>query len=357
MTCRSARTPVGGRSVSWPPCPTRPRTPSCSRWGGRRPTPWRRWDAWSVSAASRRRPSSTTRAASSSPAGAARRAGRRGGRIVRPRFSCAPSCCAHASRRARAKTSAPSATCRPRSCRCASSARSPISRPSTTTGRRRSPSSATTAGWAPRSPTPGRSSAACCGRCPTRRPTSTPTSRLASEGRLRAGGRGRLLGAARLVGRGSPCASRPRAWVFCEGRASPLTAQRRARRRGARRRTCRRWRPPSDAHRRLRGGDRELPASTSPATTPSSGRRYERHRLRDRLPRAGAEGAAHRERAAALAKRAREGEWNHEDYLAAVLAEEVAARESHGGQHRVKAARFPQVKTLDDFDFGFQRSA
>jgi DNA replication protein DnaC len=62
-----------------------------------------------------------------------------------------------------------------------------------------------------------------------------------------------------------------------------------------------------------------------------------------------------RERAGALAKRALEGEWSYEEYLAAVLGEEVAARESHGGQARVKAARFPAVKTLDDFDFGFAR--
>jgi len=62
------------------------------------------------------------------------------------------------------------------------------------------------------------------------------------------------------------------------------------------------------------------------------------------------------ERAGALAKLATEQGWNHETYLAAVLSEEVAARETHGGQHRVKAARFPQVKTLDDFDFTFQRS-
>jgi DNA replication protein DnaC len=62
-----------------------------------------------------------------------------------------------------------------------------------------------------------------------------------------------------------------------------------------------------------------------------------------------------RERASALAERAREGSWSYEDYLAAVLGEEVAARESHGGEARVKAARFPAVKTLDDFDFGFAR--
>ncbi len=57
-----------------------------------------------------------------------------------------------------------------------------------------------------------------------------------------------------------------------------------------------------------------------------------------------------------LARRAAEEGWDHQTYLAAVLGEEVAARETHGGQHRVKAARFPQVKTLDDFDFSFQRN-
>jgi DNA replication protein DnaC len=60
--------------------------------------------------------------------------------------------------------------------------------------------------------------------------------------------------------------------------------------------------------------------------------------------------------AESMAKRASDEGWDHQTYLAAVLGEEVAARETHGGQHRVKAARFPQVKTLDDFDFSFQRS-
>jgi DNA replication protein DnaC len=63
-----------------------------------------------------------------------------------------------------------------------------------------------------------------------------------------------------------------------------------------------------------------------------------------------------RETAASLAQRAREESWDYETYLAAVLSEEVTARESHGGENRVKFARFPQVKTLDDFDFAFQRS-
>src|SRR6266568_2662186 len=60
--------------------------------------------------------------------------------------------------------------------------------------------------------------------------------------------------------------------------------------------------------------------------------------------------------AATLAKRAREESWDYEAYLAAVLSEEVTSRDTHGGQNRVKAARFPQTKTIDDFDFSFQRS-
>ena len=62
-----------------------------------------------------------------------------------------------------------------------------------------------------------------------------------------------------------------------------------------------------------------------------------------------------RERATAIAERARQGDWSYEEYLAAVLAEEVSARESHGGEARIKAARLPAVKTLDDFDFAFAR--
>jgi DNA replication protein DnaC len=60
--------------------------------------------------------------------------------------------------------------------------------------------------------------------------------------------------------------------------------------------------------------------------------------------------------ATTLADRAREESWDYEAYLAAVLQEEVSSREGHGGENRVKAARFPQTKTLDDFDFSFQRS-
>ncbi len=57
-----------------------------------------------------------------------------------------------------------------------------------------------------------------------------------------------------------------------------------------------------------------------------------------------------------LAKRAREEEWSHERFLEAVLSSQVASRESHGGESRIKAARFPARKTLEEFDFTFQRS-
>lgn len=63
-----------------------------------------------------------------------------------------------------------------------------------------------------------------------------------------------------------------------------------------------------------------------------------------------------RQTAESLAEKAREEGWDYEAYLAAVLAEEVSSRESHGGENRVRFAHFPQVKTLDDFDFSFQRS-
>ncbi|MGH2984091.1 MAG: IS21-like element helper ATPase IstB [Solirubrobacterales bacterium] len=59
---------------------------------------------------------------------------------------------------------------------------------------------------------------------------------------------------------------------------------------------------------------------------------------------------------AKLAERAREESWSHERFLEAVLSTEVASRESHGGESRIKAARFPARKTLEEFDFTFQRS-
>ena len=58
-----------------------------------------------------------------------------------------------------------------------------------------------------------------------------------------------------------------------------------------------------------------------------------------------------------LAERARAESWTHEEFLVACLQREVSARESHGGEARIRAARFPTRKTLEDFDYNHQRSA
>src|SRR5947209_1655406 len=55
-------------------------------------------------------------------------------------------------------------------------------------------------------------------------------------------------------------------------------------------------------------------------------------------------------------QRARADGWSHEEFLAACLGREVAARQSNGGEIRIRAARFPARKTLEDFDFDHQRS-
>src|SRR5215203_4298955 len=57
-----------------------------------------------------------------------------------------------------------------------------------------------------------------------------------------------------------------------------------------------------------------------------------------------------------LADRARDEDWSFEQFAAALLKTEVDSRDSHGGQGRIKAARFPARKTLEDFDFAFQTS-
>src|SRR5437588_2987795 len=62
-----------------------------------------------------------------------------------------------------------------------------------------------------------------------------------------------------------------------------------------------------------------------------------------------------RESVARLAVRARAESWTHEEYLVACLQREVSARESHGGEGRIRAARFPSRKSLEDFDFDHAR--
>jgi DNA replication protein DnaC len=48
--------------------------------------------------------------------------------------------------------------------------------------------------------------------------------------------------------------------------------------------------------------------------------------------------------------------WSYERFAEALLSTEVSVRDSHGGEGRIKAARFAARKTLEEFDFTFQRS-
>lgn len=63
-----------------------------------------------------------------------------------------------------------------------------------------------------------------------------------------------------------------------------------------------------------------------------------------------------RDAVARLAERARAEDWTHEQFLATCLQRELAAREAHGGEGRIRAARFPARKSLEEFDFDHQRS-
>src|SRR6478736_2159547 len=57
------------------------------------------------------------------------------------------------------------------------------------------------------------------------------------------------------------------------------------------------------------------------------------------------------ESAAGLADHARDADWTHEEYLAAVLDREVAASSA---QLRIRAAGFAARKTLEEFDWDAQ---
>ena len=63
------------------------------------------------------------------------------------------------------------------------------------------------------------------------------------------------------------------------------------------------------------------------------------------------------EAAARLADHARDTGWTHEEYLAAVLEREVAARNASGAKLRIRAAGMPAIKTIEDFDFEHQPAA
>jgi DNA replication protein DnaC len=51
-----------------------------------------------------------------------------------------------------------------------------------------------------------------------------------------------------------------------------------------------------------------------------------------------------------LADQARDQNWSHEEYLAALLQRQVADRESKGTTMRIRTAHFPSIKTLEDFN-------
>ena len=51
-----------------------------------------------------------------------------------------------------------------------------------------------------------------------------------------------------------------------------------------------------------------------------------------------------------LADQAREANRSHEEYLAALLQRQVADRESKGTTMRIRAAHFPAIRTLEDFN-------
>jgi DNA replication protein DnaC len=61
-----------------------------------------------------------------------------------------------------------------------------------------------------------------------------------------------------------------------------------------------------------------------------------------------------------VAQRARDESWTHKQYLIVCLQREVSARDSHGGEGRIRAARFParkfpDRKNIEEFDFDHAR--
>lgn len=57
---------------------------------------------------------------------------------------------------------------------------------------------------------------------------------------------------------------------------------------------------------------------------------------------------------AQLGNTARDEGWSHEEYLATVLARQVADREANGTTMRTSGAHFPAIKTLEDFNVDHQ---
>src|SRR5439155_5463277 len=54
----------------------------------------------------------------------------------------------------------------------------------------------------------------------------------------------------------------------------------------------------------------------------------------------------------ALTRQSVEEHWTHQDYLHECLSVEETSRHDSAVKHRLREARFPELKTLDGFDFG-----
>ncbi len=53
----------------------------------------------------------------------------------------------------------------------------------------------------------------------------------------------------------------------------------------------------------------------------------------------------------AVARRAQDGSWSYEEFLRELLDAELSVREQKGAERRLREARFPDVKTLDQIDW------
>lgn len=54
----------------------------------------------------------------------------------------------------------------------------------------------------------------------------------------------------------------------------------------------------------------------------------------------------------ALARQAQDGGWAYEDFLRELLEREVRSRQDHAVKQRLRAAQLPELKTLDQLDWG-----
>ena len=63
------------------------------------------------------------------------------------------------------------------------------------------------------------------------------------------------------------------------------------------------------------------------------------------------------ELAGPMADQARDQHWGFEEYLAALLGRQAAAREANGATTRMRRAHFPRTSTMEDFNWAYQPSA